>query len=70
MAYVAVDEDESECAFDEKPIRDGKTWEYEYLAWDSKGGVYLPKGSIKKLIGKKLAWKDEPEELKGNENGK
>ena len=26
--------------------------------------VELPKGSIKKLIGRDLAWKDEPVELK------
>ena len=25
----------------------------------------LPKGTIKKLIGKELSWKDEPVELKG-----
>lgn len=29
------------------------------------GCCYLPKGSIKKLIGKELSWKDEPVELKG-----
>ncbi len=27
-------------------------------------GVILPKGSIEKLIGKKLTWDDEPVELK------
>ena len=27
-------------------------------------GFQLPKGSIKKLIGKELTWKDEPVELK------
>ena len=26
--------------------------------------VYLPKGTIKKLIGRKLTWKDVPVELK------
>lgn len=28
------------------------------------GCCYLPKGSIKKLIGKELTWDDEPVELK------
>ena len=72
MAYVAADKDGSECTFDEKPVRDGEIWEYKYLAWDSKGGVYLPKGSIEKLIGHKLTWEDEPVELKiqeKNEDG-
>lgn len=64
MAWAAVDRDGSECTFDEKPVRDSSIWEYECLAWDSKGGVYLPKGSIEKLIGRKLTWKDEPVELK------
>ena len=27
-------------------------------------GIKLPKGSIEKLIGKKLNWRDEPVELK------
>ena len=26
--------------------------------------VELPKGSVEKLLGKKLSWKDEPVELK------
>lgn len=28
------------------------------------GPINLPKGSIEKLIGKKMTWKDEPIELK------
>lgn len=28
------------------------------------GGIILPKGSIEKLIGRKLTWSDEPVELK------
>ena len=28
--------------------------------------IELPKGSIKKLIGRELSWEDEPVELKGN----
>ena len=29
-------------------------------------GMVLPHGSIKKLIGRKLSWEDEPVELKEN----
>ena len=40
-----------------------------YLAVNKKGIEvifhHLPKGSIEKLIGKKLTWKDEPVEIKG-----
>ena len=38
------------------------------MAWvavnkDGSGEVELPKGSIKKLIGRELTWEDEPVEL-------
>ena len=37
----------------------------EWLAEEYPGdNVILPKGSIKKLIGKELSWDDEPVELK------
>ena len=58
MAYVAVDMSEIENIFDEKPFRKHNEWypsESEF--------VQLPRGSIEKLIGKKLTWEDEPVEL-------
>ena len=65
MAYVAVDTQfhnhPTEFIFRYKPKRDGAVWvvksEEDYMA--------LPKGSIKKLIGRELSWEDEPVELKG-----
>lgn len=61
MAWVAVDKDGTEIVCDGKPV------ERLSCIW-SKSGVYelveLPKGSIKKLIGRELTWADEPVELK------
>ena len=62
MAYVAVDKNEEEWKYSGKPVRC-----HEYERWQPKmtfGWVELPKGSIEKLIGKKLTWEDEPVELK------
>lgn len=78
MAFVTVNKSGRECVFNEKPIRKGDFWhpsvigqtctlndwgdeEYEDLDDD---WVDLPKGSIKKLIGRELSWSDEPVELK------
>lgn len=60
MAWVAVNYNGNECVFDTKPER------YNNLFWVIEWGddVYLPKGSIKKLIGRELTWEDEPVELK------
>lgn len=64
MAWVAVDENGSECIYQFRPVRtniDENKFipRYEYSMW-----LALPKGSIKKLIGKELTWKDNPVELK------
>ena len=79
MAFVTVSKSGLECVFNKKPIRKKDFWhpsvigqtstlniwgdeEYEDLYDD---WVDLPKGSIKKLIGRELSWSDEPVELKG-----
>ena len=72
MAYVAVNKDGSEVIYDFLPIREpnfNEFWMAQYKVF--KDGwtidpqeVGLPKGSIEKLIGKKLTWEDEPVELK------
>ena len=66
MAWVAVDKNGSECIFEKKPFRLRKQWmipisfkNEEYCGFSD-----LPKGSIEKLIGKKLTWDDSPVELK------
>lgn len=67
MAWVAVNKDGSESIFDVKPNRVDRFWSDEFyinddVRWDSE--IELPKGSIKKLIGRDLDWNDEPVELK------
>ena len=54
------------CFFEKKPFRLRKQWmipisfkNEEYCGFSD-----LPKGSIEKLIGKKLTWDDSPVELK------
>lgn len=67
--WLAVDKDGTECIYAvKKPIR-GKdqwgpdSWDYrsDYAFYDF---VEIPKGSIKKLIGRELSWIDAPVELK------
>ena len=58
MAWLAVDKDGLEAIYEEKPkrVRD--------CIWTLSNFICLPKGSIKKLIGRELTWSDEPVELK------
>lgn len=59
MSYLATDKSGEEYIFETIP--------YRHLMidmWISKGAyISIPKGSIEKLIGKKLTWEDEPVEL-------
>ena len=61
MAWVAVDKDGRECIYQFHPKRGNNQFIplYEYSMW-----MALPKGFIKKLIGKDLTWQDSPIELK------
>lgn len=61
MAWVAVNRFNHEYIYEEKP----KRYYCCFWALDSLLGsvIELPKGSIKKLIGRALSWKDEPVEL-------
>lgn len=68
MAWVAVHENGREGIFSNKPTRGGEL-HFWYDEVDDGGTLYdteisLPKGSIKKLIGKELTWEDNPVELK------
>lgn len=58
MAFVAVDEDNEEYIYHTKPVRNKEDWEDGFMA------ILLPPGSIAKLIGRELAWEDDPVELK------
>lgn len=77
MAWVAVDKDGKEWIFAYKPYRkdgnrslyklyDPSYWSDEDVSeyGNEDTGILLPKGSIKKLIGRDLTWQDEPVELK------
>ena len=63
MAWVAVTKQGREFISMCKPIR--VTDEDNYYGWkDTFTKIYLPKGSIKKLIGRDLSWSEEAFELK------
>lgn len=68
--WLAVNKNGNEVCFDIKPSRFDVEY-YNIHRWESDEanigegsfeGVHLPKGFIKKLIGKKLTWEDEPYE--------
>lgn len=59
MAWVAVDDQGYETIHEYIPTRtDDWYWRSE------ESYVFIPSGSIEKLIGRKLTWSDEPVELK------
>ena len=69
MAYLAVDKDGTEVIFRLKPIRyRDSMWFYDNIndcGFDGlEGCVNLPKGTIKKIIGKNITWDNEPVLLK------
>ena len=63
MAYLCVDKS-GEYIADNEPTR---AW-FDWVGWENVYGesctlIPLPKGTIKKLIGKELTWEDEPYEM-------
>lgn len=64
MAWLAVDKDGTEVIYSIKPIRGTNKIKNNKDIWVlpsiSAHYIYLPKGSIKKLIGKDLTWRNEP----------
>ena len=69
MAWLAVDKNGGELIFRFKPERKLDTdymtlsyWGWYDLRLDD-WGLDLPKGSIKKLIGRELTWDDDPVKL-------
>jgi len=59
MAWVSVNNDGSEFVSSSEPHKMQEYGRYACVY----GGVELPKGSIKKLIGRELKWSDNPVEL-------
>ena len=66
IAWLAVHQNGREGIFTNKPIRQNSFWwdvQYiDYTKFDTE--ISLPKGSIKKLLGRDLTWGNEPVELK------
>lgn len=69
MAYVAVHSWGEEYMFHNCPERtENRYWQDNIVYWEIRGyttcaddySIPLPKGTIKKLIGKDLTWDDEP----------
>lgn len=64
MAWLAVDKDGEEAIYSIKPIRGTNKIKHNEKVWVlsrvSAHYIFLPKGSIKRLIGKDLTWNDEP----------
>ena len=60
MAFVAVDKNGTELISNNSPYKDS-----EMTRWSTKNSKYveLPKGTIKKLIGRDLIFDDDPVEL-------
>lgn len=66
MSFVAVDKDGAEAIYMNPPYRNSEDWNpLQFPDGSDTYWVYLPKGSIKKLIGRELTWEDDPVELKG-----
>lgn len=65
MAWLAVDKNGGEWIFDDKPVRVyGSYFDLPQYWYVCSNKVLLPKGTIKKLIGRELSWDDEPVKLK------
>lgn len=67
MAWVAVHKNGEESIFECEPkrTRTNNYWVDEQFFGEGyyDSDISLPKGSIKKLIGRDLTWEDEPVEL-------
>lgn len=65
MAFVAVDFDGKEYIYASEPERSKECRCWLVDSWRTLLDIVeLPRGSIKKLIGRELYWNDEPVELK------
>jgi len=56
MAWLAVDEDKEEWIYSHIPNRNKTVW----FPQDEDNFISIPRGTIEKIIGKKMIWKDEP----------
>ena len=65
MTHLAVNKDGSEVVSNTRIKRFKDYWVDEFFEheFDTIDVVFLPKGSIKKLIGRELTWEDNPVEF-------
>lgn len=75
MAWLAIDkrikdDTDVECVFSIKPVRISDSFGGNYWGMNVNDALYgeysvviLPKGSIKKLIGREMKWSDDPVEI-------
>ena len=65
MVYLAVNKDGSEVVSNTRIKRFKDYWVDEFFEheFDTIDVVFLPKGSIKKLIGREVSWEDNPVEF-------
>lgn len=59
MAWLAVDKDGTENIYDIEPIRDLQVDRWE-IATEHSWWIGLSKGTIEKIVGRKLTWQDVP----------
>ena len=67
MAWLAVNKDGTELISPVVPIRYSEDWDCckeNAAGWYDNYGIELPKGTIKKIIGRNLTWGDFAVELK------
>lgn len=68
FAYLAVEPSGAELIFSEPPCRIDA---YSICEWynnsNSSQCVYVPRGTIKKITGRTITWKDEPIKLEWDE---
>lgn len=60
MAWLAVDKDGTENIFQYEPMKCFDRFQGQYDDW----GVTLPKGTILKLLSRRLTYRDSPVEIK------
>lgn len=66
LVYFAVNMDGTEITSNAKPEREENSWccmSENVAGWDDDYSVILSKGTIEKILGKKLSWNDEPIEM-------
>lgn len=72
IAFLAVNKNGDEVILDNAPARQGEIWTDEKSAHDDEyfsvedhnSAIVLPKGTIRRLIGRDLKWEDDPISLK------